>query len=67
LEKQLDQDDNTILGDEIEGEVDELDASDDEDALPKKRQKKKAREDTPNIKATAYIFIVIAPPRTAHM
>ena len=66
-EKQPDQDDDTIPRDEIEGEVDELDASDDEDTLPKKRPKKKACEDTPDIEATAYIFIVIAPPPTAHV
>ena len=59
--------DETEIDDE---DVDELEPSEDEEAPPKKKQKQKTpavKEDPPEIEATAYIFIVIPPPPTAHV
>jgi hypothetical protein len=52
-------DDDEVIVDDIKAEMDELDPSKNE-TLPKKKQKKKVHDDSPtNIKATAYIFIII--------
>jgi len=59
--------DGAIEEDEIE-EVDELDGSEDEAAPLKKKQKTIAtHEDTPDIEAAVYIFIVIPPPPITHI
>jgi hypothetical protein len=65
--EKAEQTDGAIEEDEIE-EVDELDGSEDEAAPLKKKQKTIAtREDTPDIEAAVYIFIVIPPPPITHI
>jgi hypothetical protein len=55
---------------EDDEDVDELDPSEDEEARPRKKQKKRpsdVEEDPPDLEVTAYIFIIIPPPPTAHV
>jgi hypothetical protein len=59
--------DGAIKEDKIE-EVDGLDGSEDEAVPLKKKQKTTAtREDTPDIEAAIYIFIIISPPSITHI
>jgi hypothetical protein len=55
---------------EDDEDVNELDPSEDEEAWPRKKQKKRpsdVEEDPPDLEVTAYIFIIIPPPPTAHV
>jgi hypothetical protein len=55
---------------EDDEDVDKLDPSKDEEARPRKKQKKRpsdVKEDPPDLEITAYIFIIIPPPPTIHV